>query len=287
MSKAEEIISPEQHALYENSFRMVAPMNRLLAIALLLLTSMLMGCTSKPVAPIPYLEYKSPQATNDNKKLLIMLRGLGGGHEIFEEHGLIDNIFANGYAFDVVVPAAHFGYYRAKSLSERLHNDIILPAREKGYEEFWIAGTSMGGLGALMYLTEYPGNIEGVILLSPYLGWGGVLDDIEEAGGLKAWTPGPYSPDNWQMHLWSWLWEYDQQTVKETEIYLGYGDIDFFTQGQKLLSEILPSGHTTVVSGGHTYRTLRKLWSDQSGGLVHHLPREAEHSPFQVAFYTP
>ena len=49
--------------------------------------------------------------------------------------------------------------------------------------------------------------------------------------------------------------------VKRPEIYLGYGDGDFFTDSQELLSKVLPEGHTTIVDGWHTYSTLRKLWA--------------------------
>lgn len=240
-------------------------------VGLLIVASGLTGCVSQPVSPIPYLEYKSPQVASDSKKLLIMLRGLGGGHEIFEEQGLVDGVFNSGYQFDVVAPAAHFGYYQTESLSTRLHNDIIIPAQKNGYEEIWIAGASMGGLGALMYLTEYPGNIDGVILLSPFLGWGGILDDIERSGGLKTWRSDSNDTGDWQDHLWTWLRKYEQQPVKETEIYLGYGDNDIFTQGQKILSDVLPESHTTVVSGGHTYRTLRVLWSAKMSGMEQQL----------------
>lgn len=244
-------------------------MNRYLIsiLSLLLAVVTLTGCAGKPVAPIPYVAYQNPEQAQESKKLLIMLRGIGGDHLIFEEHGLVEGVFDKDYPFDVIAPEAHFGYYRAETLGERLHEDIIVPARENGYEEIWIAGTSMGGLGALMYLTDYPGTIDGVILLSPFLGLSGILSEIEDAGGLDVWEPGPVSDEDWQRSLWAWLQKYDRNLVEQTEIYLGYGDRDLFTRGQKILATALPEDHTTVVDGGHTYDTLRRLWSHYMGNL--------------------
>jgi len=207
------------------------------------------------------LEYKSPESMTENRKLLVFLRGLGGSNEIFEKHGLVQSMFDKGYPFDIVAPDAHMGYYKAETLGERLYNDIILPAREKGYREIWLAGTSMGGLGAMMYLTDYADSVDAVILLSPFLGWGGIIDEINEAGGLKSWKPGPHTIEDWQRFLWAWIKRYDAAQTKKPEIYLGYGDDDFFTESQELLSGVLPEDHTTVVDGWHTYSTLRRLWA--------------------------
>jgi len=48
----------------------------------------------------------------------------------------------------------------------------------------------MGGLGALMYLRAHPEDIAGVCLISPFLGYPGIISEISAAGGLTAWIPG-------------------------------------------------------------------------------------------------
>lgn len=220
------------------------------------------GCLSKPDAPIPYLTYKNPNTLGENKKLLVFLRGFGGNHEIFKKHGLVDAVFDNTYPFDIVAPNAHMGYYKSETLGKRLHDDIIAPARAQGYKEIWLVGTSLGGLGALIYLTDYADSVDGVILLSPFLGWGGIIDEINDAGGLKAWQPGLHTVEDWQRYLWAWIKVYDTAEEKKPEIYLGYGKSDFFTASQELFSGVIPQGHTTIVDGWHTYSTLRQLWKD-------------------------
>ncbi len=221
----------------------------------------LTSCISKPKGPIETLTYSNPHANGEKKKLLIFLRGAGGGHEIFEEKGLVKQVINRKLPFDMVAPDAHFGYYKHEILGKRLHQDIILPAKVDGYDEIWIAGTSMGGLGALMFLTDYADDVQGVILLSPFLGWGGIIEEIKEAGGIAVWQPGRHTIKDWQRYLWNWLKQYDASATKTPAIYLGYGDDDFFTEGQQLLAGILPKGHTVIVDGGHTYSTLKKLWS--------------------------
>ena len=83
-----------------------------------------------PKVPIPVLEYGRMDAS-ENKHLLILLRGRGGSHKDFAKHGIIDEVRKRNLPFDIVAPAAHFGYYRSESLPDRLKEDIIDPAREK------------------------------------------------------------------------------------------------------------------------------------------------------------
>ncbi|GAB6082769.1 hypothetical protein JCM30471_16830 [Desulfuromonas carbonis] len=233
---------------------------RLSQLALLCALLLPAGCQT-PVAPIPTRVYFNP-APQGAEKLMIMLRGIGGDEEIFDREGLIRELFVRGYPFDVVAPAAHFGYYREESLGQRLEADIIAPARARGYREIWLVGTSMGGLGALMYLTAHPGEIAGVILLGPFLGWGAVPEEIAAAGGIANWQPGAVDvKEDWERFLWAWLKEYAARPDPVPPIYLGYGSSDFFFSQQEVLARLLPAERVLVVPGGHTYLTLRLLWT--------------------------
>src|SRR5258708_25171073 len=51
----------------------------------------------------------------------------------------------------------------------RLRTEIVLPARDSG-AAVWLAGISLGGLVALDYASSYPGELDGLCLLAPYLG---------------------------------------------------------------------------------------------------------------------
>lgn len=209
------------------------------------------------------LHYENTQSkAADGKKLLILLRGAGGGNEVFKNKGLVDQVIARGLPFDIVAPDAHTGYYASKTLERRLYEDIILPARRQGYSEIWIAGTSMGGLGALLLQIEYPDAADGIILLSPFLGWPGIVQEIRNAGGLERWQPGAHTIEDWQRYLWSWLKQVQQEPGRFPPIYLGYGTNDIFSNAHELLAGVLPDGHTVTTPGGHTYGTMRRLWNE-------------------------
>lgn len=231
------------------------------ALVLLIFALMLSGCASRGATPIAALRYENPARPVDGgKKLLIFLRGIGGDHTIFKNKGLVDQVIERGLPFDMVAPDAHFGYYKEETLGRRLYEDIILPARQQGYTEIWVAGTSMGGLGALFLQIEHPDAVDGIILLSPFLGWDATVNEIRDAGGLARWEPGPHTVEDWQRYLWSWIKQHREQGKRVPPIYLGYGASDFFANSQDLLAGALPEGRTTIIEGGHTYGTLRRLW---------------------------
>src|SRR5712672_3477612 len=52
---------------------------------------------------------------------------------------------------DIVVADLHFGYYLRQTAIERLREDVILPARTRGYQCISLVGISLGGFGALYY----------------------------------------------------------------------------------------------------------------------------------------
>lgn len=218
------------------------------------------GCFPRAAIPIPVLEYGRMDAS-ENKHLLVLLRGLGGSSEDFHEHGLIQEIRTRRLPFDISVPDAHFGYYRSRTLEQRLKMDVIQPARRKGYRQIWLAGFSMGGLGSLFYLKRYQNDVDGVILVSPFMGWDPILDEIEASGGIHHWTPKRES-DNWQHLIWGWVKNYIDAPEAYPPIYLGYGSQDGMTgKGPALLSAALPKERVFAVTGRHDYKTFISIWN--------------------------
>ncbi|PNU20616.1 hypothetical protein C2E25_06115 [Geothermobacter hydrogeniphilus] len=219
----------------------------------------LAGCFPAPTTPIPTLEYRNPAARN-NPKLLILLRGIWGGNDIFEREGMIQEVLDRKLPFDMVAPDSHFGYFRSETLPIRLHEDIILPARAKGYREIWIAGVSMGGLGSWFFLMEYPEDIDGIIMFSPFLGWGGIVEEIQEEGDIHAWQPGEHTVKDWERYLWAFIKKYLENQKDYPPIYLGYGDSDFFREEQAELAKYLPPSQVMVINGSHNNGTMKQLW---------------------------
>src|SRR5690625_7185109 len=79
---------------------------------------------------------------------------------------------------------AHFRYYRERTFVQRLHEDIILPARQQGYQHIWLLGLSMGGFGAVLYCNEHPQMIDGLMFLAAYPGEPALVQEIHDSGGL-------------------------------------------------------------------------------------------------------
>lgn len=223
------------------------------------------GCAVTPKIPLETLNYPA-QATGRSDNLLVLLRGLGGSNKVFEEEGIIDEIRSRRLPFDIVAPDTHFGYYTNKSLAVRLQTDIIAPARRKGYKHIWIAGFSMGGLGSLIYLQSYHRDIDGVLLISPYLGVNSLIQEIKDAGGITAWKHVTTSTDisDWTRLTWSCIREYSEAPLHYPPVYLSYGSEDWVAKdGPALLATILPKDRVFHVSGNHNISTFRVLFSRQ------------------------
>ncbi len=251
--------------------------NRLIIIVCNVFLSILLlpACAPRATVPIPVLEYGKMDAS-DHKNLLIFLRGLGGSHKDFEKFGLIDEVRTRNLPFDVIVPDAHFGYYKTETLPERLKEDIIEPAKEKGYRQIWLAGFSMGGLGGLFSVKSFPDEIDGIILVSPFVGWPRIIDEINASGGVDDWDPQHSSLDDWQWRIWKWIKSYGNDPGRYPPIYLGYSDDDFMAQGGPvLLSTVLDPEYVLSIPGDHDYETFRKIWNlmlDKTENTLNSLP---------------
>ena len=230
------------------------------AIVILFLSSVfLSGCASTGHAPLQSLSYPRDEVQRQ-PNLLVLMRGLGADHTIFAKEGIVEEIRDIGLPFDVIAPNAHFGYYQAETFDQRLKEDVIDPARRQGYKQIWLAGFSMGGLGALIYLRNHPQDVDGVLLTSPFLGWPGIHSEIRQAGGVSEWLPNDHDPKDWQRMIWSWIGQQDFET--QVPIWLGYGENDIVTQsGPQLLATVLPEERVFSAPGNHSIATLKTLFS--------------------------
>jgi len=227
-------------------------------LAILGLVWLLTGCVAAPTVPIPALRYQS-QPGQQQRNLLVVLRPLGTSNAIFDEEGLVDEIRRRGLPVDVVAPDTHLGYYQSKSIEARLKADIIEPARRQGYENIWLAGFSLGGLGCMLYARRYPEDIDGVLLTSPFLGGSAMYKEIRDAGGVDAWAATSDDPNDPARHLWTWIKE--KSRAGAPPIWLGYGDNDYIVaDGPPLLASVLPSERVFTVPGNHTLSTLKTVF---------------------------
>ncbi len=231
--------------------------------AIILLSLMAVGCSYFAREPLETLTYKSA-SEKEHRHLIVFIRALYGNHETFEKEGFVAMVRAKGLHYDMVAPNAHLGYYFARNLDKRLKEDVIEPARAAGYTHIWLVGVSMGGLGAILYLLNYPedNGITGIVLMAPFLGDREILHEIFQAGGVRKWEPGGYDDSDWQRLLWHWIKRYErQQPDRRPPIYLGYGEDDSYALGQGLLAAILPQDHVFVIQGNHSVATVKEIWA--------------------------
>jgi len=240
-------------------------MNSRLAIcALLPLTLQASGCIgiAATEVPLPGIETADPDARHDT--LVIMLPGRGDRAEAFINQGFQEQGARLG--FDTVAVDAHFGYYMKRSLLPRLHEDFVLPARSAGYKNVWLLGISMGGFGSLLYAAEHPHEVDGVILLAPYLGDRRLAEEIDAAGGLAAWSgEGPGFKD-YEIGVWTWL-QHATNGQQQTPVILGYGESDGSAKTHAVLGDALESTSVYTLEGGHKWTTWKPLWEEIAADL--------------------
>jgi pimeloyl-ACP methyl ester carboxylesterase len=239
-----------------------------------LLTSILcislFGCalfytTKKPIDSIYYVTGKAP-----SDSLIVMLPGGGDEPADFMRNGLIKAVQDSGIRADAIAVDANLGYYFKRNLLPRLHEDVIIPAKQKGYKKIWLLGISMGGLGAMIYAKHYPDHINGLVLLAPFLGYPGVVNEIADAGGLSRWSPQEQiDKDDYQHDLWKWLKGYTRPEENHPRLVIGYGKEDKFAAGAALLAEVLPKDQVHIVQGRHDWEAWGRIFDLilQSGAI--------------------
>ncbi len=223
-------------------------------LAALLVTA----CTPAARTPIATLSFQPPGKAAQ-RTLLVLLPGRGGTLDNYQSEGLVDEVRRLRLPIDLLAADAHFGYYAAGTLPARLREDVIVPARRRGYQRIWLVGISMGGTGALWYDRVYPGEVDGLILLSPYLGEPEMVAEVAQAGGLARWEPPPGKGDL-PHALWRLLSDYREPANSRRRVYLGWGLADRFAEADALLAAVLPPGQTSTAPGAHDWPTWRVLW---------------------------
>lgn len=204
--------------------------------------------------PIPSVERSlSPEAESDT--LIIFLPGFSDRSSDYLEHEFDRQLYAAGIEADAIFLDAHFGYYRRGLIGPRVLHEVIEPARAEG-KSIWIVGISMGGVGALLSARDAKG-VDGLVLMSPYLGRPKTVGGIIEAGGVDAWTP-PAEEGQWDEELWRWIAEdYD----RSTPLYVGWGDQEENSVPNfELIASLAGPDHVFVESGPHEWTTWEKIW---------------------------
>jgi pimeloyl-ACP methyl ester carboxylesterase len=213
--------------------------------------------------------YEGPSRPRD---LLVCLPGIGDEAQDFDDWGFVDLVRAHRWAADVLLVDAHYGYYADRSLLEQLRHDVLLPAASSGYRSIWLAGISMGGLGALLYASEYQRDVQGVVAIAPFLGTQTLVQEISVAGGLARWTS-TIAPSDEIRAVWSWVCSRASIKAAAPNIFLAYGEEDVFVDAHRLLASSLPAAYVLTAPGGHRWPVWQELWSRF---LRRHIPSDLD-----------
>ena len=227
-------------------------------LALLALGSLLVGCGPLRPSPTPIPQVVVHDA-EPARCLAVLLPGRHSRPEAFREAGFGEAVGERGLAMDVVAVDAHLGYYRKRTVVERLVADVLAPARGRGYDEVWVAGTSLGGLGGLLLLRDHPDAVAGVYAIAPFLGDDEVIAEIAAAGGPRRWQP-PATIEEGDISRELWARLADSDWTAGAPLYLGWGRTDSLARSNAMLAELLPPERTFLDPGGHDLQTWNRLW---------------------------
>jgi pimeloyl-ACP methyl ester carboxylesterase len=210
-------------------------------------------------AVVPMRTIAHPGAGVAAGDLVVFLPGRGDRAEDFEERGFLAAARKAGLDADVLAVDAHLAYYYKRVISDRLWEDVVLPARARGYRRLFVVGISLGGLGAITLAQDHPDAAAGLFVLAPYLGEPELASEIEGAGGLARWSGSPSARDF--RGLWGVLRGYAAGEPRPP-LWLAYGESDRYAYGHRLLASALPKDHVLVTAGGHDWKAWDRLWSE-------------------------
>ncbi len=197
--------------------------------------------------------------------LLVMLPGAGIAAEDFAAQGLVAAAQHGMPALDVMALRPELDLYLEGDLAPVLHEGVIAPALASGIRRIWLLGLSLGGMGALLYTSEYRDLVEGLVLLAPFLGTHGTIAELTRAGSLDHWAPETSGATAPERKLLSWLRGHLRTGATSPRIFLGHGSRDRFAGGHRLLAAELPADQVVLVDGGHDWAAWTEAWREILG----------------------
>lgn len=260
------------------------------ALTLVAVSMLVAGCARERLAPTPLVVRDVPSHCASGASvdtLIVLLPGAFDLPQEFVDEGFVDALATRGIAADAVLVDATVPYYRERTIVTRLEADVIVPARARGVRHVWLAGISVGGLGSVIYASERPGTIDGLLLIAPYLGERPVAAEVVASGGLARWAPpGRVADDDTDRRIWQSLKTMTAAAATprtaaaaaaaaspRPPVYLGYGIDDRFADRHRLLAAALPTERVFTAPGGHDWPAWRAVWSAMLDAAP--LPRDA------------
>ncbi|MDA8018652.1 MAG: alpha/beta hydrolase-fold protein [Thermoanaerobaculia bacterium] len=222
---------------------------------------------------------------------VLLLPGFWDRPSDFVRHGFAEEVATRNLDIRLLAADAHVGYYRKRTVLDEVRS--IVKAERRAGRDVWLAGNSLGGVGALIYARHGGEDIEGALLMAPYLGEPETIAEIRAAGGVLAWAPPGSEPldeepepqednaldrDEYARETWQWLagWHRDGQGQVEgsPRLWMGWGVDDDFAGPAEMAAALLPEGHARPAPGGHDWTAWTKNWRDfLDGGALRRCTR--------------
>jgi pimeloyl-ACP methyl ester carboxylesterase len=172
--------------------------------------------------------------------------------------GFAEAVRSRHVALDLVFIDLELDHLGDRSVLPQLRSEVVLPARAAGVS-MWLGGISLGGMFALHYAASYPGELDGLCLLAPYLGSRILTDEIARAPGLGQWQQGELAQTDEERRIWRHI---KARHDASQPLYLGFGEQDRFSAAHRLLAATLPVEAVNVIAGGHEWSTWSTLWEN-------------------------
>ncbi len=165
-----------------------------------------------------------------------------------------------GLPVDVMALDAHADHYLERTHIERLLHATLDDVKARGYRRIWLMGISLGGLGSMLCVTQRGADIEGAVLLAPFLGTSGIIAEVAAAGGLRCWQLEEGGAADCERAFLAQLQDYPLHAPHAAQVFLGYGTEDRFLAASTLLAACLPQQRVLALPGGHDWETWQRLW---------------------------
>ena len=189
---------------------------------------------------------------------MIWLPGAFNTSRDFLNAGFAAAVQRRGLALHLTFFDLTFEHLHDRSALQRLRAEVILPAR-RAAEKVWLAGISLGGMLALDYTACHENDIDGLYLMSPYLGNRMLTREIAQAPGLAAWEAGELAETDEERRIWRYI---QSRGTGAVPLHLGFGNRDRFAGAQRLLAGTLAPAAVDEIDGGHDWRTWSALWDN-------------------------
>ena len=190
--------------------------------------------------------------------LLVFITGVYDTTDDVQSHRVIEVVRKRVGPTDSVVVYHETPSFMAGEFTAEFHERIANNPRYRKYEHRVLLGFSSGGTAALTYISRQPSKFHSVVLYAPYLGPHFIIDEINEAGGLRRWKPS--GPIEDQELLWAWLRDYRVGQREKPSLWLLWGDPDDAAPGLDILRAHLPEERIITGYGDHGWEAFDRLW---------------------------